>query len=66
MANIAVLTGLSGGGWQSGGPTNDDWLQVDFYGYRMIDEIDVFMIQDDYASPHRANPRHPIYQIRFD
>jgi len=45
------LNWLSGGGWQGGGPTNDDWLQVYFYGYRMIDEIDVFMIQDDYASP---------------
>jgi hypothetical protein len=45
------LSWLSGGGWQGGGPTNDDWLQVDFDGYKMIDEIDVFMIQDDYASP---------------
>jgi len=45
------LNWLSGGGWQGGGPTNDDWLQVDFYGYKMIDEIDVFMIQDDFASP---------------
>ena len=45
------LNWLSGGGWQGAGPTNNDWLQVDFSGYKMLDEIDVFMIQDDYASP---------------
>ena len=45
------LNWLSGGGWQGAGPTNDDWLQVDFGDFKMIDEIDVFMIQDDYASP---------------
>ena len=45
------LNWVSGGGWQGAGPTNDDWLQVDFRGHKTIDEIDVFMIQDNYASP---------------
>jgi hypothetical protein len=45
------LNWLSGGGWQGAGSTNNDSLQVDFGDFKMIDEIDVFMIQDDYASP---------------
>jgi hypothetical protein len=45
------LNWVSGGGWQGGGPTNNDWLQIDFSDFKTIDEIDVFMIQDNYASP---------------
>jgi hypothetical protein len=41
----------SGGGWHGAGPTNSDWLQIDFSGTKTIDEIDVFMVQDNYASP---------------
>ena len=38
--------------WNDGtGGVWPDWLQVDFGDFKMIDEIDVFMIQDDYASP---------------
>ena len=40
-----------GGGWNGAGPTNSDWLQIDFDGVKTIDEIDVFMLQDNYASP---------------
>src|SRR5206468_3459831 len=44
--------------WNNGGGWNDatadvypDWLQIDFNGSKSIDEIDVFTIQDDPASP---------------
>jgi F5/8 type C domain len=42
---------LSGGGWVSAAPTNNDWLQVDLSGSKTINEIDVFMVQDDSLSP---------------
>ena len=45
------LNWLSGGGWQGAGPTNNDYLQVDFNDSKTINEIDVFMLQDNYASP---------------
>ena len=45
------LNWLKGGGWQGAGPTNNDYLQVNFNGSKTIDQIDVFMIQDNYASP---------------
>jgi hypothetical protein len=42
----------SGGGWRDAEPGNTfpDWLQVDFNGSKTIDEVDVFMVQDSYAS----------------
>ncbi len=45
------LNWAKGGGWNGAGPTNNDWLRIDFDGSKTIDEIDVFMLQDNYASP---------------
>src|SRR5206468_5793953 len=33
------------------GNTSHDWLEIDFNGSKTIDEIDVFTVQDSYASP---------------
>jgi len=48
----------SGRNWGSGGGWNDatsggwpDWLQADFAASRTVGEIDVFTLQDAYASP---------------
>jgi len=43
----------SGGGWRDAEPGNSfpDWLEIDFNGSKTIDEIDVFTVQDSYASP---------------
>ncbi len=39
--------------WNDAAPANTfpDWLQVDFNGSKMIDEIDVFTIQDNWQNP---------------
>jgi RHS repeat-associated protein len=39
-----------GGNWTSP-PTFPQWVQVDFNGSKTISEIDVFSLQDNYASP---------------
>jgi peptidyl-Asp metalloendopeptidase len=42
----------SGGGWADGtGGQYPDWIQVTFNGSKIINRIDVFTIQDDYADP---------------
>jgi RHS repeat-associated protein len=42
----------SGGGWaDSTSNSFPDWLQIDFSGTKTINEIDVFTLQDSYASP---------------
>ena len=55
------LNWLSGGGWQGAGPTNNDWLQVDFKGRKTIDEIDVYMVQDNFASPVEPDVSMPTF-----
>jgi|GEM_PF-2722416 len=41
-----------GGGWRDGTDSAyPDWIQVDFSGPKVIDEVNVFTIQDAYASP---------------
>ncbi|HEY6046040.1 MAG TPA: discoidin domain-containing protein [Pyrinomonadaceae bacterium] len=45
------LDWLKGGGWNGAGPTNNDWLQVTFKKAPVIYEIDVYSVQDDFASP---------------
>ncbi|MET0623676.1 MAG: Ig-like domain-containing protein [Pyrinomonadaceae bacterium] len=41
-----------GGGWRDGTDNAyPDWAQVEFAGQKTIDEINVFTLQDDYASP---------------
>jgi hypothetical protein len=55
----AIINGdRKGLNWGSGGGWNDntagvypDFLQIDFSGTKTIDEVDVFTIQDNYASP---------------
>ena len=42
----------AGGGWNDATPNvSGDWLQADFGAARNVGEIDVYMVQDDYASP---------------
>ncbi|SRR6266536_941439 len=43
----------SDGGWRDAEPGNSfpDSLEIDFNGNKTIDEIDVFTVQDSYASP---------------
>jgi hypothetical protein len=45
------------GYWNSKTATFPQWLEIDFKGKRTITEIDLFTIQDDYASPVEPNPR---------
>ena len=39
------------GGWVDAGTSFPDWLQVDFGSNKIIDEIDVFTLQDNWSSP---------------
>jgi hypothetical protein len=42
----------NGGGWNDGtAGTWPDWLEVTFNGTKTITEVDVFSVQDNYASP---------------
>jgi RHS repeat-associated protein len=42
----------SGGGWaDSSSGSFPDWVQIDFNGSKTINEVDVFTVQDNYASP---------------
>jgi len=55
----AVIDGdRKGTNWGNNGGWNDanagaypDWLQVDFDGVKMLNEVDVFTIQDNYSNP---------------
>src|SRR5438876_520878 len=44
------------GYWSSKTGTFPEWLQIEFKGKRTITEIDVFTIQDNYASPAEPTP----------
>jgi hypothetical protein len=47
----------AGGGWNDGTPnTSPDWIEIAFNGPKTIDEIDVFSMQDNYASPVEPTP----------
>ena len=42
----------NGGAWNDATPAEyPDWIQVDFNGSKNIDEIDLFMLQDNYTAP---------------
>ncbi|HEX5071491.1 MAG TPA: Ig-like domain-containing protein [Vicinamibacterales bacterium] len=47
----------AGGGWNDGtqnaGP---DWLEVDFRGIKLIEEVNVFSMQDNYTAPLDPTP----------
>ena len=47
----------NGGGWNDG-TTNayPDWIQVDFAGMKLIEEVNVFSMQDEYGSPVTPTP----------
>ncbi len=45
------------GGWNDGTANSwPDWLEVDFSGSQTINEVDVFSVQDNYASPVAPTP----------
>jgi hypothetical protein len=47
----------AGGGWTDGTPNAaPDWLEVDFNGNKLIDEVDVFSLQDSYGAPVEPTP----------
>ena len=47
----------SGGGWNDGTPNaSPDWLEVAFAGTKIIDEVNVFSMQDNYTSPVEPTP----------
>lgn len=45
------LNAGSGGNWLSSTATFPQWVQVDFNGSKTVSEVDVFSLQDNYASP---------------
>ena len=50
------LNWAAGGGWNdSTSGVYPDFLQIDFNGTKTIDEINVFTIQDNFASPSEPN-----------
>ena len=51
----------TGSGWHDATiNTYPDWVQIDFSGVKVIDEVDVFSIQDDYN-----NPSEPTEAMQF-
>jgi len=42
--------------WNSKDGTSPQWFEVDFSGYKTITEINLFTVQDDYASPVEPYP----------
>jgi hypothetical protein len=43
--------------WNDGTPNNfPDWLEVDFNGTKLLREIDVFTVQDNYQTPSEPTP----------
>ena len=47
----------AGGGWCDGtSNTWPDWLEVDFSGLKLIEEVDVFSMQDWYTAPVEPTP----------
>ena len=47
----------NGGGWNDGtSNTAPDWLQVDFAGMKVIEEVNVFSMQDNYTAPVDPTP----------
>ena len=45
------LNWTNGGGWNDSGPPFPDWLQIDFGSVKLLDEVDVFTLQDNWWSP---------------
>ena len=47
---------LNNNAWSNSTATFPQWLQVDFNGSKVIDEIDVFSVQDVYTTPSEPTP----------
>ena len=59
----AINGDRKGAGWGSGGAWCDgtsntwpDWLEVDFNGLKLIEEVDLFSMQDTYTAPVEPTP----------
>ncbi len=47
----------SGGGWNDGtSNAGPDWIEVDFAGMKLIEEVNVFSMQDNYTAPVEPTP----------
>jgi uncharacterized membrane protein len=47
----------NGGGWNDGTSyASPDWLEVDFNGPKLIEQVDVFSMQDNYSAPVEPTP----------
>ncbi|HET9830181.1 MAG TPA: discoidin domain-containing protein, partial [Vicinamibacterales bacterium] len=62
-AGGAINGDRKGASWGNGGGWNDstanawpDWLEVDFAGTKIITEVDVFSVQDNYTAPVDPTP----------
>ena len=58
-----AINGDRKGGWGAGGAWCDgtsntwpDWLEVDFHGMKLVEEVDVFSMQDTYTAPVDPTP----------
>ncbi len=59
----AINGDRKGAGWGAGGAWCDgtsntwpDWIEVDFNGLKLIEEVDVFSMQDTYTAPVEPTP----------
>ena len=50
---LGIVSDISSNSFWRDGTNNSwpDWLQIDFNGSKLIDEVDVYSLQDNYASP---------------
>ncbi len=47
----------AGGGWNDGTPnTSPDWVEINFTGQKLIEEVNVFSMQDSYTAPVEPTP----------
>ena len=47
----------NGGGWNDGtSNAGPDWIEVDFAGLKVIEEVNVFSMQDNYTAPVEPTP----------
>jgi hypothetical protein len=70
LANDGVRNWATSGGWRDGTINIfPDWLQIDFNGSKIIDEINVYTVTDDYSNPvdPTENTVFTLYGVRsFD
>ena len=50
----------NGGGWNDGTQyASPDWIEVSFNGMKLVEEVNVFSMQDSYTSPSDPTPTMP-------